>query len=159
MVCSIVLALAACSSNNNDNNNKKASDNALTEQDKELAYTFLQMGEDRVKTVFHHDQAEDGTPLLNASFKTKEDAAGALASYFDQTTADTIVSHYWTDQQNGGGIVVNKDPFFTSPVIGTDVKDADVSGTKKLVKITLKTGETYELKRSGDSYKIVSASK
>lgn len=124
-----------------------AEDAALEQQ---KAVNAIAIAEDKVNTLFHHDAAEDGTPLLNATTGTPEAAKELLLGYYDAAVADRILAHYISAPATDAGVVVNAEPFFTSSVVGVAPADLTIEGskadgfavtTKDNVKYTLKWNE------------------
>jgi len=111
------------------------------------AVNAIAIAEDKVNTLFHHDAAEDGTPLLNATTGTPEAAKELLLGYFDAAVADRIVAHYITAPATEAGVVVNAEKFFASSVIGVAPEELTVEGTKADgFAVTTKDGVKYTVK-------------
>ncbi|TLS51215.1 hypothetical protein FE782_15900 [Paenibacillus antri] len=94
------------------------------------AVNAIAIAEDKVNTLFHHDAAEDGTPLLNPTTGTPEAAKDLLLGYFDAAVADRIVAHYVSAPATDAGVVVNADKFFASSVVGVAPEELTIEGSK-----------------------------
>ncbi len=94
------------------------------------AVNSVAIAEDKVNTLFHHDAAEDGTPLLNATTGTPEAAKELLLGYFDPAVADRIIAHYVAAPATEAGVVVNEQKFFASSVVGVAPEELKIEGDK-----------------------------
>jgi Na+-transporting methylmalonyl-CoA/oxaloacetate decarboxylase gamma subunit len=122
------------------------------------AVNAIAIAEDKVNTLFHHDAAEDGTPLLNAATGTPEAAKELLLGYFDAAVADRIVAHYVSAPATDAGVVVNAEKFFASSVIGVAPEQLTVEGTKADgFAVTTKDGAKYTVKWSEEQGRYIVA--
>ena len=113
------------------------------------AVNAIAIAEDKVNTLFHHDAAEDGTPLLNATTGTPEAAKELLLGYFDAAVADRIVAHYVSAPATDAGVVVNAEKFFASSVVGVAPEELTVEGSKADgFTVATKDGAKYTVKWS-----------
>ncbi|HZG86919.1 hypothetical protein [Paenibacillus sp.] len=119
------------------------------ELERQKAVNAIAIAEDKVNTLFHHDAAEDGTPLLNATTGTPEAAKELLLGYFEPAVADRIIAHYISAPATDAGVVVNAEPFFTSSVVGVAPADLTIEGSKADgFAVTTKDNVKYTLKWS-----------
>ncbi|HZG77639.1 MAG TPA: hypothetical protein VEZ72_17430 [Paenibacillus sp.] len=122
------------------------------------AVNAIAIAEDKVNTLFHHDAAEDGTPLLNATTGTPEAAKELLLGYFDAAVADRIIAHYVSAPATDAGVVVNAEKFFASSVIGVAPEELTIEGSKADgFAVTTKDGAKYTVKWSDEQSRYIVA--
>ncbi|RDU35071.1 endonuclease [Neobacillus piezotolerans] len=160
-VFTLAFAVVGCSDKDSskgaEDKNKEENKSELTDQAKTKMYNAVRMAENKVDTVYAHDAAEDGTPLLNATFADEAAAETFLTKYYSEDVAKQISEHYSTGEKTPEGqIIVKADPFFTNPIAGTTQKDVTIEGDADKGTIKTDKGATYSVELKDGQYVVTS---
>lgn len=163
-VFTLAFAIVGCSDKDNskgsEDTNKEENKSELTDQAKTKMYNAVRMAENKVDTVYAHDAAEDGTPLLNATFADEAAAETFLTKYYSEDVAKQISEHYATGEKTDKGeIIVKADPFFANPISATKQSDVTIEGDANKGTIKTKEGVTYTVELKDGQYIVTGVEK
>ncbi|WP_059171265.1 hypothetical protein [Bacillus sp. FJAT-27445] len=163
-VFTLAFAVVGCSdkegSNGAEDKNKEENKAELTDQAKSKMYNAVRMAENKVDTVYAHDAAEDGTPVLNATFADEAAAETFLTKYYSEDVAKQISEHYSTGEKTPEGqIIVKADPFFAHPIAATTQKDVTIEGDANKGTVKTQDGVTYTVELKDGKYFVTGVEK
>ncbi|OCA91236.1 endonuclease [Bacillus sp. FJAT-27225] len=153
-VFTLAFVIVGCSEKEDKAASEKES-TELTDQAKGKMYNAVRLGENKVDTVYAHDAAEDGTPVLNATFADEAAAETFLTKYYSEDVAKQITTHYSTGQKTDKGqIIVKEEPFFSKSITETTQDDVTIEGDAKKGTVKTKDGVTYTVEQKDNSYVV-----